>query len=137
MVPNKGLPSEVGQTVLIGIAAALEYIHTKHQLAHLDLKAENVLLGWFRPVIFSTARLPCQRAPLLNNLTTPPNLKASRTDSLLDSSESNILDRYGATFALLQATTANQSLPILTPPFRSARWWSECVVPLTFTRPNT
>eukprot|EP00039_Didymoeca_costata_P014272 m.228513 g.228513 ORF g.228513 m.228513 type:complete len:376 (+) comp15980_c0_seq2:243-1370(+) len=50
--PNTGLPADVGQPVLSDICAGLDYMHTKHNIVHLDIKAENILLadGAFGPV---------------------------------------------------------------------------------------
>eukprot|EP00039_Didymoeca_costata_P000765 m.47189 g.47189 ORF g.47189 m.47189 type:complete len:318 (-) comp10462_c0_seq1:89-1042(-) len=43
--PNIGLQPEDGRVVVTDICAGLEYMHKEHKLAHLDIKAENILLA--------------------------------------------------------------------------------------------
>ena len=42
--PNYGMSADDGLSVMHGLCAGLAYIHDEHQLAHLDLKCENVLV---------------------------------------------------------------------------------------------
>lgn len=45
VTPNIGLPAEDGRAILTGICAGLSYMHNEHNLAHLDIKAENVMIA--------------------------------------------------------------------------------------------
>jgi serine/threonine protein kinase len=45
VTPNIGLPAEDGRAILTGICAGLSYMHNEYSLAHLDIKAENVMIA--------------------------------------------------------------------------------------------
>ena len=44
ITPNYGMPLEDSRAVLAGVCSGLSYLHTVHNLVHLDLKPENIFL---------------------------------------------------------------------------------------------
>lgn len=43
--PGYGMSAQDSSAVLAGVCAGLHYLHTEHQLVHLDLKSENIFLS--------------------------------------------------------------------------------------------